>query len=221
MAKPRRLNLEAIETSLRAVQADFAHINATLETPRDPLSDEVLERMLLGYEQVDRYLTEGIDLFAPGNSGKLLELNILVLCGRAAEMRKESATQIKATRAHFYGKSDGGLESLTAWVRGLNGAPIWQRAASTYIHILSQPQLFIEGNHRSGSLVMSWILANAGKPPFVLSVDNAKAYFDPSALVKSSRKHTLKMLFARRKLVKRFADLLKDDAEKIYLNGRA
>lgn len=221
MPKARRLNLDAIETSLRSVQADFEHINASLDTPRDPLTDEVLERMLQGYAQVDAYLIDGIDLFAPGNSELLLELNVLVLCGREERVRAECASQIEATKAHFYAKSEGGVESLVNWVRSLNGAPVWRRAASTYIHILSQPQLYIEGNHRTGSLVMSWTLANEGKPPFVLSVANAKAYFDPSALVKHSRKHSLRLLLERPKLIKRFGELLKDDAETIHLDGRA
>lgn len=221
MPKAKRLNLSAIETSLRAVQADFEQINTALDTPRDPLSDEVLERMLLGYWQVDAYLADAVDLFALGSSPLLLELNIRVLCGLDASVRAECASQIEATKEHFYANTEGGVESLVNWVHGLNGVPVRRRAASTYIHILSQPQLFIEGNHRTGSLVMSWMLARDGKPPFVLSVENAKAYFDPSALVKSSRKHTLRMLLERPKLVKRFADLLKDDAEKIHLDGPA
>lgn len=212
-----RLNLPKIEHSLRRVQRDFERINATLDTPRDPLNDEVLTQMLLGYEQVDRYLDEGVDLFAPGGSPQLLELNTLVLFGRDARTREECSTQIAASRQHFYAKSDGGIEALVAWAHGLNGATTWQRAASVYVHILSQPQLFIEGNHRTGSLVMSWILACAGKPPFVLSVENAKAYFDPSALVKSSRKHSLRMLLERSKLVKRLAELLKAESRKRYL----
>ncbi|MBK1619450.1 hypothetical protein CKO42_13580 [Lamprobacter modestohalophilus] len=219
MPKARRLNLDAIEASLRAVQADFERINATLDTPRDPLGNAVLERMLLGYELVDAYLADGVDLFATGHSSLLLELNVRVLCGLDAALRPECSSQLEATEEHFYAATDGGVESLVNWVRGLNGAPARRRAASTYIHILSQPQLFIEGNHRTGSLVMSWILANDGKPPFVLSVENAKAYFDPSALVKSSRKHSLRLLLERPKLVKRFADLLKEDAEKIHLDG--
>ncbi|WPL22764.1 hypothetical protein [Thiorhodovibrio frisius] len=59
---------------------------------------------------------------------------------------------------------------------------------------------------------MSYLLARAGKPPFFLSVNNAKAYFDPSTLVKNSRKHSLRMLLERRKLVRRFADLLRESA---------
>ncbi|MEA3639571.1 MAG: hypothetical protein VBE63_06470 [Lamprobacter sp.] len=217
MPKAKRLNLDAIEASLRAVQSDFGRINATLDTPRDPLSDEVLDRLLLGYQLIDAYIADGVDLFALGNSPLLLELNIRVLCGHDVALRADCASQIKATRQHFYAKTDGGVESFVNWVKGLNGTPVKRRAASAYIHILSQPQLFMEGNHRTGALVMSWILAHAGKPPFVLSVHNAKAYFDPSALVKSSRKRTLRMLLERPKLVKRFADLLQDEAGRMAL----
>jgi Fic family protein len=97
------------------------------------------------------------------------------------------------------------------------GESVWRRAAAAYIQVLSEPQLFIEGNHRTGALLMSWILARAGKPPFVLSVDNAKAYFDPSSMAKSLRKHSLHMMLSRPKLLKRFAALLKDGAQKTHL----
>jgi hypothetical protein len=44
-----------------------------------------------------------------------------------------------------------------------------RRAAEVYIYILSEPQLFIAGNHRTGALVLSYILAREGRPPFVLT----------------------------------------------------
>jgi hypothetical protein len=44
--------------------------------------------------------------------------------------------------------------------------------------------LFIECNHRTGSLIACWINLHAGYPPFVLSVDNALAYFAASAEIK-------------------------------------
>jgi hypothetical protein len=48
---------------------------------------------------------------------------------------------------------------------------------------VSEPQLLIEGNHRTGALVLSYILAREGRPPFVLTAENAKAYLDPSTLI--------------------------------------
>jgi hypothetical protein len=56
-----------------------------------------------------------------------------------------------------------------------------------------------------------------GKPPFVLTISNAKAFFDPSALAKNSRKRSLQLLLRRPKLIKRLADLLKDEADPGYL----
>jgi prophage maintenance system killer protein len=214
MPRPRRLNLSEIESSLLAVQADFDQINSTLSTPRDPLSDRVIGYMMRGYEQVDRLLAEDHDLFRVGSSGCLLGLNHLVLCGAGAEQRADCRQQIQATAAHFYDHGDGGVEALINRVRILDGESVWRRAAGVYIQVLSQPQLFIEGNHRTGALIMSWMLAREGRPPFVLSVANAKAYFDPSELVKNARKRTLKMLVERPKLIRRFAELLESEADR-------
>jgi hypothetical protein len=217
MAKPRRLNLPAIEASLRAVQRDFERINRQLETRRDPLSDLVIEHMMLGYEQVDFLLAERTNPFTLGNSRALLELNFLVICGRDRQLRAESAAALMATEEHFYAKRDGGFESLAEWMALHAGEPVWRRAASAYIHVLSEPQLYIEGNHRTGALLMSWMLAREGEAPFVLSVDNAKGYFDPSSVVKSTRKHSMRMLLTRPKLVKRFAALVKDGCKQAHL----
>lgn len=219
MDSARRLNLEAVESSLRAVQTQFNVINRSLSTPRDPLSDSVLERLMLGYRQVDALLAAGVDPFALGNSKQILELNVLVLCGADRALRGECTQLVEATGQRFYEKGDGGIEALVHWVWSMQGESIWRRAGSTYIHLLSQPQLFIEGNHRTGALLMSWMLARAGKPPFVLSVDNAKAYFDPSTVAKNSRKRTLRMILERPKLVKRFADLLKQESEQTHTLG--
>jgi hypothetical protein len=86
-----------------------------------------------------------------------------------------------------------------------------------YISILSEPQLFIEGNHRTGALVMSYILARDGCPPFVLTADNARAYLDPSTLITETRKHSLVALFRIPKITRYFAKFLKEQADRKYL----
>ncbi|NBC12144.1 MAG: hypothetical protein GVY09_02145 [Gammaproteobacteria bacterium] len=217
MVKAPRLNLPAIEASLRGVQRDFDCINRQLETPRDPLSHAVVEHMMTGYRQVDALLAERTDPFELGNSRALLELNFLVVCGTDRALRRECATALAATEERFYAKRDGGFESLAEYLLLLASENVWRRAAAAYIHVLSEPQLYIEGNHRTGALLMSWMLAREGRPPFVLSVDNAKAYFDPSSIAKDTRKHSVRMLLTRPVLVKRFAALLKDAAEKTHL----
>ena len=79
--------------------------------------------------------------------------------------------------------------------------------------MLSRPQLFIEGNHRVGALVMSYLLVRDGKPPFVLTVDNARSYFDPSSLVKKSKKDSITLLYRFHKLRNYFAEFLKENTQ--------
>jgi hypothetical protein len=93
----------------------------------------------------------------------------------------------------------------------------WRRAAGIYVRILSRPQLYIEGNHRTGALIMSYILGRAGKAPFVLTVDNAKAYLDPSTLIKEMKKTATNMLMKLPRMKKRFARFLEDHADAQYL----
>jgi hypothetical protein len=47
--------------------------------------------------------------------------------------------------------------------------------------VLSYPQLYQEGNHRTGAPIASGILLQSGCPPFVLTRKNAIAYFNPSS----------------------------------------
>jgi hypothetical protein len=212
-----RLNLTAIEASLRAVQDDFDRINRTLSTPRDPMTDSVRRNMMAGYRMVDEALASGFDPFELGYSQWLLELNTCVLCGPDIEKRREFSMHVAATGQHFYDQEGAGIGGLIDWLAHHRDDNVWFRAAGVYVYILSRPQLYIEGNHRTGSLIMSYMLAREAKPPFVLSVENAKAYFDPSTLVKDSRKHSLGMLITMPKLKKRLARLLKGNGAPEYL----
>jgi hypothetical protein len=212
-----RLDLCAIESSLRDVQADFAHINRTLSAPRDDMTDQVRANMMAGYRFVDETLARGANLFEPGNSRGLLELNIRVLCGVDEAQRAEFGPHIASTEQRFYDQEGGGIGALIEWLQRHDGDNVWKRAAGAYIHVLSRPQLYLEGNHRAGALIMSYMLAREGRPPFVLSVDNARAYFEPSSLVKETRRGSLGMLIRLPKLKKRFAKLLKDNADGRYL----
>ena len=213
-----RLDIPAIESSLIAVQNDFPRINKTLVTPRDVMTDEVRGNMMAGYVRVDNALANGDDLFELGHSKQLLELNILVLCGHDEKSPDDCASQAALAERQFYEQQGGGIAALMEWLQQHNGDDVWKRAAGAYIHVLSRPQLFFEGNHRTGALIMSYMLAREGKPPFVLSVDNAKAFFDPSTLVKERKRHSLGMMIQMPKLKKRFAKLLKAEANKRFLN---
>jgi hypothetical protein len=103
------------------------------------------------------------------------------------------------------------------WFKEYGKESAWKRAAGVYVRILSQPQLYIEGNHRTGALIMSYILVRAGKAPFVLTVDHAKAYFDPSTLIKGTKKTATTMLMKLPHMKKLFADFLRHQTDEKYV----
>jgi len=210
-----RFNLAAIEASLRSVQRDFHLINAVLKTPREPIGDDVLRNMLAGYAYVDRLIAERINIFAMGFLKHLLEMNALVLCG--SEDRPQYASHLEATERWFYEDGSGGIRDLVDWMHSHPLRSPWRMAAGAYIRILSEPQLFIEGNHRTGALVMSYLLAREGLPPFVLSVKNAAGYFDPSTTIRHLRKKSLAMLVHLPELDARFTEFLQAQANAAYL----
>jgi hypothetical protein len=152
-----------------------------------------------------------------GSSAYLLELNIRVLCGTSEQKRCEYHKHIAASNRCFYERTDAGIQDLAEWYVLHRHESVWHRAASIYIHILSEPQVFIEGNDRIGTLVMSYILVKEGQPPSVLTAENAKAYLEFSALVKKLPRNGLANLFRLPLLKARIACLLRDQSKTDYL----
>jgi prophage maintenance system killer protein len=208
-----------VEAGLRRVQKAFDLVNQRLRASRDPLSDRVLDNLVAGYAHVDTLVAAGVDLFAMGSLEHLLELNTRVLCGARDEDRDAYRRHIDATAERFYGEREGGVRDVVEWSRRLERRSVWTRAAGIYVRILSQPQLFIEGNHRTGALVMSYLLVRRGRPPFVLSVENAAAYFDPSTVIRDTHKHSAAMMFRAPLVRRRLAALLRAQEDWHYLRG--
>jgi hypothetical protein len=147
----------------------------------------------------------------------LLELNHIVLCGGDARVRKEYPAHLEATTQRFYQQEEFNIDDILCWYEKHAGESPWKRAAGVYVRILSQPQLYIEGNHRTGALIMSYILVRDGEAPFVLSVENAREYFNPSTVVKETQKTAMMLLMKLPRIKKRFADFLRDQANEQYL----
>lgn len=212
-----RFNLKAIELSLRHVQREFPQINANLRSRRDSMTDEVLDNMMSGYAFVDWAVADDTDLLDPQYVAGLLELNHIVLCGRDPNSRREHRKHIQATAQRFYAQDEYNIDDILRWHREHTYESAWKRAAGVYVRILSQPQLYIEGNHRTGALLMSYILGRDGKAPFVLTVENALAYFDPSSLIKETNKTPTTLLMKLPRMKKRFARFLEAQADGQYL----
>jgi len=62
--------------------------------------------------------------------------------------------------------------------------------------------------------MMGYILVKNGKPPFVLTVDNAKAYFAPSTIAQKTNKDVYGKLYKLPKIKRNFAEFLKANANK-------
>lgn len=212
-----RLNLPEIARSLRGVQREFPKINEVLRSRRDSMTDEVVENMLAGYAFVDQAIAEDRDLLTSMHTAWLLELNSLVLCGADPRVRREYHTHLEETAHRFYRQEEFNIDDILRWYEKHAGESPWRRAAGVYVRILSQPQLYIEGNHRTGALIMSYILVRDGRAPFVLSVENAREYFDPSTIVKETKKTTTTLLMKLPRIKKRFAEFLKNQANEQYL----
>jgi hypothetical protein len=198
------------------VQREFAAINARLRSPRDPMSDQVVQNMLAGYAFVDELLASGIDLFSLHHLPQLLELNSIVLCGTSRSRRAEFADHLQATETRFY-EDKPGVRDVLEWYDMHRNDSAWFRAGGTLIRVISKPQLYIEGNHRSATLAASWILGASGEPPFVLSVENAAGYFEPTSVIRETAKHGAVALFRLPGFRRRLARFLKSQADPRYL----
>lgn len=212
MSATRRLDLPAIEHALRKVQSRFAELSKHFTEPRDPLTDEVLDNVLEGYALIDDYVARGVDLFDLQQLNLMLEINATVLCGREPERRLEYAQHLVATEEHFFNNVEGGIKYLFNWYVAHRNESVWKRAAGVYVRILSEPQLFLEGNNRSGSLIVSYLLMREGLPPFVLTLDNAEGYFNPSSVIRNSAKHGVRALYELPKIKKKYAAFLEEQS---------
>jgi hypothetical protein len=217
--RPPRIAIPAIEATLGRLHAGFDEINARLGARRDPLDRRVIDNLVAGYAFVDAAVADGLDLFAMGNLRHLLELNTIVLCGTNPDRRDAYAAHTEATERRFYEEHEGGVRDVVEWLAARADESPWSRAAGVYGRILTTPQLFIEGNHRTGALVASYLLLRDGLPPFVLSPENAPAYFDASAALKDIPKRGAATLFRLPGIRQRLADLLREHSDTRHLAG--
>jgi hypothetical protein len=185
---PERLQLELIDSSLRSVEMHWKEINDELELrgigrKDTPFTAIVRMRMLSAYRYLDDLLSQQIPPFSPESIGHMLVLNHRVHYGTDQQLMSEYKSAMKATAEKF----NHHIGPLQDWYKEHHkrGDHPLKIAAEIYVSILGYPQLFIEGNHRAGSLIANWINVYNGFPPFVLSANNAIAYFAPSAEIKS------------------------------------
>ena len=151
-----------------------------------------------------------------GNLRHLLELNAIVLCGTSPDRRGVYAAHTEATERRFYEERDGGIRAVIEWLASHASESPWSRAAGAYAQILAKPQLYIEGNHRTGALIMSYILLREAHPPFVLTPESAPAYFDLSAALRDTPKVGPAAMFRLPGIRDKLAALLREHSDPIF-----
>jgi hypothetical protein len=219
-----RLDLSEIDHALLEVERDWPRIDAELQRLRigrkDPFTPGLRANMLSAYAYLDELLASGIAPFSTSRFVHMLALNDRVHYGTDAGLMAEFCSAIEANLEKFNAQ----IDPIAAWYwrhSGQRDHPL-KLAAETYVSIVGEPQLFIEGNHRTGSLIASWINLHAGYPPFVLSVDNAIDYFAPSEAIKQfANKSTWRGRQQLPKYRKSFRAFLEDHVEGKYLRSAA
>jgi hypothetical protein len=218
MAKRWHLHMGCIEDALRDVQRHFPSINAALNCRRDEFTDQVRRNMLTAYEFLDAVIGDELDLFSEKGLEALLQLNHLVLLGRGYDARAFRG-HITVTRRQFFAKFQRYVKPIRRWYQKHETENPYKVASQIYVGVLSQPQLYQEGNHRTGSLIASGILLQNGCPPFVLTRQNALAYFNPSSEIKFTDKRNIGGKLRLPKYQREFREFLQQNVNRAFLSG--
>jgi hypothetical protein len=181
-----------------------------LKLRRDEFTDVVRQNMLSAYEFLDAIVHDDVDLFSEEGLEALLKLNHLVLLGSDYDSRV-FGRHISATRERFFTNFRQYVKPIRRWYRKHETENPFKVAAQVYVGTLSQPQLFQEGNHRTGSLIASGILLQNGCPPFVLNRQNAVAYFNPSSDIKFTDKRSIRGKLRLPKYRREFREFLQQN----------
>ncbi len=213
-----RLDLSEIEAVLQAVGAE---LNGIPTAPGELITPDVLRRFLEGYRYVDALLAERIEIFAYGQSRRLLELNHRVLCGISPERRTQFAAHLAETERRFYETPDGGITQLHDWAERNRSKPARTFAAGVFVHAVSTPQLFVEGNRRTATLLASYILARSGLPPLVVSPQTYRRFDEISERALAIDRGGFASSIALTLAVNRTADFLLDVADSRFLRQSA
>jgi prophage maintenance system killer protein len=178
---PKFFDIHKIKENYRLVIDDFDRINEIVSCKRDKFDSFIARNMLHGYHHINKRLAsvpEGALL----SWKEMLELNMLVHLGADADRRHDYYGFVKHTEERFETR----FPMVMKWYdrhEHQDDDP-YKIAAGLYVRILAQPQLFIEGNHRTGSLVANYYLMLKGENPFVMTPDNAVEFLNLASDVK-------------------------------------
>lgn len=208
-------NIMAVRDALKAFQNAFPRINDTLAMKREDVSDAMVQQIMEAYIFLNDLLEKDMNLFTPAGLHSLLEMNHIVLCGSDPNQRMNYYHHITETRTRFLSR----IKPIRAWMeKSKNRHDPHKLAAGFYLRVLSQPQLFIEGNHRTGNILVNYLLVSRGAPPYVLTPETAAEYLNISGDIKFTDKDSsIESTFKVPGQKKRFTALLREHADERFL----
>lgn len=190
-----RPDLKRIEESYNQVLKNWKKIDDDLDLKKvgrkdTPFDETLMQNMLLAWDYIDYFIRKkDYSLLSVRGGAAMLEVNHRVHYGVDDTLRYEYRKAIEATAEKFARQ----VTPIRKYYRQKTkkNASAYRVASEIYIAILGMPQLYIEGNHRSGSIVSSWVNLVNEKPPFVLTVDNAVSFFKPAQEIKKFNKNSV------------------------------
>jgi hypothetical protein len=66
-------------------------------------------------------------------------------------------------------------------------------------------------------LIISYVLVREGRPPFVLTENNAQGFFDPSSVIRKVKKRNLIEQIKFKRLTRAFSDFLESQSNLDFL----
>jgi hypothetical protein len=216
VSKFRRFHIKTIRQSLNAVRKIFPQLNERLTRKREELTAGIIRNIMDAYEYLNGLLDKDIDIFSPAGLYSILELNHIVLCGTDEDQRAEYHRHIMETRRRF----QDNIEPIMKWYgKAKKKARPYLIATGFYARALSQPQLFIEGNHRTENIVINYILLSYQEPPLIISPENAYEYFEASGNIKlGNKKSVTSNVFYVGKRMNIFHDVMKQYVDDRFLD---
>lgn len=181
--------LDAIERSLHRFRREFPAINNDLSMRREEFTGVMVDRIIEAYDFLNSLLIKDMNLFTPVGLYALLEMNHIVLCGRDRETRLQYFQHVNETRKSFQLR----ITPIKTWViRNQDTENPYMLAAGFYSRMLARPQLFLEGNHRTGNILLNYLLISRNAFPYIIAPEHARRYLDVSGDIKfTDKEHTL------------------------------
>ncbi len=163
----------------------------------------MLHNVLEGYALIDDYVARGVDLFDLQQLNLMLEINATVSRGSDPTRRLEYAQHLAATEEHFFNNASRAASRTctTGTARTAVNRSGSVRPGCTYASSASR-SCSSKATTAAVRCIVSYLLMRAGLPPFVLSLENAEGYFNPSSVIRNSAKHGVKALYELPKIKK-------------------